>query len=128
MTTLGMHPWHFVSVPLGVDFFVDTPGEPQWQRPERARLAEDLCDGPPTVITRGGALAKRRLTARLYVPSDSNLGTVLTAIRNAWVARGPYTLTTHRESLSVVFDPSQGPLREVDESNAVSVYVGLAEV
>jgi hypothetical protein len=128
MTTLGLHPWRFVSAPLSVDFYVDVPGEPQWQRPERARLAEDPCDGPPTIITRGGALAKRRLPVRLYVPSDSNLSSVLTVIRNAYVARGPYTVTTHRETVSMVFDPSQGPMREVDESNAISVYVGLAEV
>lgn len=128
MGTIGQHPWRFVSAPLSVDFYVDVPGEPQWQRPERARLAEDPCDGPPTLITRGGALARRRLPVRLYVPAGSDRASRLTTIRNAIVARGPYTLTTHLEQLSVVFDPSAGAIQEVDESNATSILIGLAEV
>ena len=128
MPTLGAHPWHFVSVPLGVNFYVDTPGEPRWQRPERARLAEDPCDGPPTVITRGGALGRRRIAVRLYVPAGSTRAAELAVIRAAIVARGPYTLTTHNEVVSVVFDPSSGQVEEIDESNATSVLVGLAEV
>jgi hypothetical protein len=128
MPTLGAHPWHFVSVPLSVDFYVDVPGEPHWSRPERARLAEDPCDGSPTVITRGGALARRRLPVRLYVPAGATRAAELTIIRNAIQARGPYTLTTHLETLTVVFDPSGGQFDEVDESNATSINVGLAEV
>jgi hypothetical protein len=128
MPTLGAHPWHFVSAPLSVNFYVDVPGEPRWPRPERARLAEDPNDGPPTVITRGGALGRRRSTVRLYVPAGSTRAAELTVIRNAIAARGPYTLTTHLETLSVVFAPVGNDLEEIDESNATSILVGLAEV
>jgi hypothetical protein len=128
MPTLGMHPWRFVSVPLSVDFSVDVVGEPQWSRPERARLVEDPCDGPPTVITRGGALARRRIPIRMYVPAGATRVAELAAIRTAIQARGPYTLTTHLETTTIVFDPSAGAVQEIDESNAISILIGLAEV
>jgi hypothetical protein len=120
-------PWHFVSTPLAVDVAVLVTGDPDWSRPARARLAEDPNGGPPTLITRGGPLAPRRLAIQMYVPHEPNLEARLDALRAAYNARGPYTLTTHRETVQVVFDASQG-WRETDHSGYFFIDTALAEV
>lgn len=129
MTALGRHPWHFVSAPLSVDLTVTVLAPPHWTRPTRTRLVDDVNNGPPTVITRGGALGLRRLTINFYVPSDSDLSNALGDIRDAIAAVGPYTLTTHRnETLSVVLAALGSDLAEDDESTGFVLPVGIAEV
>jgi hypothetical protein len=120
-------PWRFGSGALGVDVTVYVTGDPQWQRPARARKADDPNGGPPTLITRGDPLAKRTLPIVMYVPWGVDLEARLNVIRNAYEQRGPYVLYTHREILNVIFDTSQG-LGEQDFSGYFMLSATLAEV
>lgn len=128
MPTGTPQPWHFVSAPLGVDLSVYVTGDPDWARPVRSRFMEDPGGGPPTIISRGGPLARRRIVVQMFLPHGPDLASQLAAVRAAYTARGPYTLTTHIESLTVVFDPAAGGLRELDRSTEFLLTVGLAEV
>lgn len=120
-------PWRFGSGALGVDLTIYVTGDPEWQRPSRARLVEDPQNGPPTLLTRGGPLGKRRIALQFYVPWDLALESHLNALRTAYNQRGPYVLFTHREILNVVFDASQG-LRETDYSGYFLVGASLLEI
>jgi hypothetical protein len=84
------------------------------------------------VFSSSGVLVKRQARPTFRIPNRPDRGTVLTALREVWRLKGPWTLVVPSypggETISVVADPTQGGFVETPAGIAVLVQFGLQEV
>lgn len=109
---ISPEPWHLTDGG-SLNLYFDVPGTPTWTRPEEARLAQDPCGGPPTLLSISHTAQPRRFQVDVDIHWGPNCNTRRAALEAAWAAKGPYTLvapTISTSSMTVIFDPSQGPL------------------